>query len=165
MIKKGSTTYHLLLALEKVMETGVSLVDFIDNPDKFFWTGYRTNLNYSKTYKAIQRLKQKGYLMTKKEEENIILKLTQSGQKQLSLIKNLGDKPWDKKWRIVIFDIPEEHSKLRNALRYRLKVWQFQQLQKSVWVSKKDLLKELKEFLKELGITNWVKIFIASEKI
>lgn len=163
MIKKGTTTYYLLLALEKALETSTSLADFLDNPGKFVWTGYRTNLNYNQTYKTIQRLKQKGYILTNKEEEKIIIKLTQSGKDQISLMKILENKPWDHKWRIVIFDIPEEHRKLRNALRYRLREWQFKQLQKSVWVSKKDIVKELKIFLKEIGIENWVKVFVAFE--
>lgn len=165
MIKKGTTTYHLLLMLEKAMETGIPFVDFIDNPGKFAWTGYRSNLNYSSMYKTIKRLKDKGYLLTKTEERKIIVKLTQDGKNHISLAKLLEDKPWDGKWRIVIFDVPEDHRKLRNALRYRLKEWQFQQLQKSVWISKKDIVKELKTFIKELGIENWVKIFVASEEI
>lgn len=165
MIKKGTTTYYLLLALGKVIETGIPLADFFNNPGKFVYTGYRTNLNYSSIYKTIQRLKEKGYLMTKKEEKNIILKLTQSGRKQVKLMKIFEDKPWDHKWRIVIFDIPERHRKLRDALRYRLKEWQFKQMQKSVWVSKKDIVDELKSFIKEIGIENWVKIFVASQEV
>lgn len=101
--------------------------------------------------------------MTKKEEKVIIIKLTKTGQRELDLIKIFEEKPWDNKWRIVIFDVPEEQRNLRNALRYRLKEWQFQQLQKSVWVSKKDIIKELKVFLREMGIENWVKVFVASE--
>ncbi|MDO8486902.1 MAG: CRISPR-associated endonuclease Cas2 [Candidatus Curtissbacteria bacterium] len=164
MIKKGTTTYHLLLMLEKAMETGVPFVDFIDNPSKFAWTGYRSNLNYNSTYKTIKRLKDKGYLLTKREERKIIVELTQDGRNYISLAKLLEDSPWDGKWRIVIFDVPEDHRKLRNALRYRLKEWQFQQLQKSVWISKKDIVKELKSFIKEVGVENWVKIFVASEE-
>lgn len=152
------------MALGKVIETGIPFADFFNNPGKFVWTGYRTNLNYSSMYKTIQRLKEKGYLMTKKEERNIILKLTQSGRKQVKLMKIFEDKPWDNKWRIVIFDIPEQHRKLRDALRYRLKEWQFKQMQKSVWVSKKDLVDELKVFIDEIGLKSWVKIFVASEE-
>src|SRR3989344_2339715 len=41
---------------------------------------------------------------------------------------------WDKKWRIVIFDIPEKKKKARDALRWELKKLGFFELQKSVWV-------------------------------
>ena len=42
--------------------------------------------------------------------------------------------PWDKKWRIVIFDIPERIKKVREALRYHLKRLGFRELQHSVLV-------------------------------
>jgi len=41
---------------------------------------------------------------------------------------------WDKKWRLVMFDIPEDHKKARDALRHKLKVLGFRELQKSVFV-------------------------------
>lgn len=41
---------------------------------------------------------------------------------------------WDKKWRIVIFDIPERFKKAREALREKLKDLGFIELQKSAWV-------------------------------
>lgn len=42
--------------------------------------------------------------------------------------------PWDHKWRIVIFDIPEKQRVARDALRFRLKKLGFYELQKSVFV-------------------------------
>ena len=39
---------------------------------------------------------------------------------------------WDKKWRIVIFDIPEKHKGAREALRIKLSELGFIQFQKSV---------------------------------
>lgn len=42
-------------------------------------------------------------------------------------------KHWDKKWRIVIFDIPEDRKSLRDALRRRLKILGFAEFQKSVF--------------------------------
>ncbi|MBI4708765.1 MAG: CRISPR-associated endonuclease Cas2 [Candidatus Portnoybacteria bacterium] len=41
---------------------------------------------------------------------------------------------WDRKWRIVIFDIPEEQKMARDAFRFRLKKIGFHELQKSVFV-------------------------------
>ncbi len=41
---------------------------------------------------------------------------------------------WDKKWRIVIFDIPEKLKKVRESLRYQLKRLGFIELQHSVLV-------------------------------
>ena len=41
---------------------------------------------------------------------------------------------WDKKWRIVIFDIPEKIKKVRESFRYHLKRLGFRELQHSVFV-------------------------------
>ena|SRR3990167_9680162 len=43
-------------------------------------------------------------------------------------------KRWDKKWRLVMFDIPEAKRKSRSALSVKLKQLGFYQLQKSVWI-------------------------------
>ena len=52
---------------------------------------------------------------------------------QLDELKILKPKRWDKKWRIVIFDVPESQRKLRDALRKRLKILGFIEFQKSVF--------------------------------
>lgn len=61
--------------------------------------------------------------------------------------KNL-EKPWDGKWRIIVFDIAEVTRKDRNYLRSQLKWIGFQELQKSVWVFPYEIRDELKEFIK-----------------
>lgn len=43
-------------------------------------------------------------------------------------------RPWDKKWRIIIFDIPEKIRKGRDALRAKLKNLGFHEIQKSVFI-------------------------------
>jgi phenylacetic acid degradation operon negative regulatory protein len=42
-------------------------------------------------------------------------------------------KRWDKKWRVVVFDIPEKNKKLRDEFRRRLKKLGFVEFQKSVF--------------------------------
>ena len=43
-------------------------------------------------------------------------------------------KQWDKKWRLVMFDIPDRYKKGRDALRYKMKELGFHRLQKSVFL-------------------------------
>jgi len=45
----------------------------------------------------------------------------------------LPDK-WDKKWRVVMFDIPEKKRKGRDALREKIKELGFYEMQKSVFI-------------------------------
>ena len=163
MIKKGSLTYYLLLGLEKGIESGTPLLDFLDNPGKFAWTGYRTNLNYSTLYKSVRELRLKGYIETEKSGRQIFLKLTDKGRQEIIVKKLLEDKAWDGKKRLVIFDIPEKHRILRRTLRVMLREWQFIPLQKSVWIGNKAVEKELIKFFNDVGLSQWVKVFVGKE--
>ncbi len=64
------------------------------------------------------------------------LALTQKGIIELFKFKDIlvRKEKWDKKWRVVIFDIPTKKAKSRDILRFNLKQIGFIQLQKSVWV-------------------------------
>src|SRR3989344_2401156 len=79
----------------------------------------------------------KGLLETKNNQ----LKLTQYGKRYLLKCLYLGDskklnqnKKWDKKWRVLIFDIPESRRSDRDNIRYALVSIGFMRLQDSVWV-------------------------------
>lgn len=163
MVKKGSLAYFLLLGLEKSIEAGTPFMDFMDNPHKFVWTGFRTNLNYSTLYKSVRELRIKGFIETRKTGRQIFLKLTNKGKQEIILKKLLEDKSWDGRWRLVVFDIPERQRFLRRALRTQLKEWQFTPLQKSVWIGKKAVEKELHKFLEKIDISQWVKVFVGKE--
>lgn len=69
---------------------------------------------------------------------------------------------WDKKWRLIIFDIPESKKYARNALRQKLKNLGFYQMQKSVLAYPYHCLEEI-EFLVELfQIRRYVRYIEAS---
>ena len=73
-------------------------------------------------------------------------------------------KKWDKKWRIVIFDVPEKKRNARDALRWEMKKLGFFELQKSVWVFPYDC-KDAIDFLVELfEIRNHVR-YITVERM
>jgi len=48
--------------------------------------------------------------------------------------KLIKPKKWDKKWRIIIFDIPERKKRIRDEIRNILTNAGFERLQDSVWV-------------------------------
>ncbi|MDO8471324.1 MAG: CRISPR-associated endonuclease Cas2 [bacterium] len=84
---------------------------------------------------AANRLKNKGLL----KFENGYYALTADGEKilrrwQLADYKLTKPKKWDKKWRIVIFDIPERKKKVRDKIRQIFIETGFRRLQDSVWV-------------------------------
>ena len=45
------------------------------------------------------------------------------------------DRRWDRRWRLVLFDVPESHTTVRNRLRRYLQNRGFGYLQNSVWIT------------------------------
>lgn len=63
-------------------------------------------------------------------------------------------KKWDGRWRIVIFDIPENKKMARDALRNKFKKLGMLQLQKSVFVYPYDCKKEIDFVSDFFGVAN-----------
>ncbi|MBI4652999.1 hypothetical protein HY750_01990 [Candidatus Kuenenbacteria bacterium] len=85
------------------------------------------------------RLQKQGCLEIKNQNHQIYICLTEKGKKiagwlQINALKIKKPKKWDKKWRIVIFDISQLKKTFREAFRGKLKELGFIQLQKSVWI-------------------------------
>jgi len=68
---------------------------------------------------------------------------------------------WDKKWRIVIFDIPERLRKNRDALRIHLQGLDFFDLQKSVLVHPYDCRNEVEYLIEWYDLREFVRFIIA----
>jgi CRISPR-associated endonuclease Cas2 len=73
-------------------------------------------------------------------------------------------KDWDKKWRIVIFDIPEDKKIARDTLRRKIKKVGFLELQKSVWVYPYECANLINFMIEFYKIKDFVK-YIVAEKI
>lgn len=68
---------------------------------------------------------------------------------------------WDKKWRIIIFDIPQEMHGKRNWLRKKLRNMGFYMVQKSVFAFPYPCEEELGDICSHLDISDYVDILIA----
>ena len=90
----------------------------------------------------------------KKGNGTCLVTMTQSGKKKIKEwdVENMKiQKPalWDKRWRVVTFDIKEDRKKGRDALRFMLRRLGFYQLQKSVFVHSYPCRAEI-EFIRDL---------------
>lgn len=162
--KKGSLSYYTLLVLEKSIDGYVKFDDFIHNPG-FYAYGMDREPKKSDLAQALKRLREQGLIKQDNlDTQEIVLKLTDSGREVISgSIIEFEQPNWDGKWRIVIFDIPEEKRVIRNLFRRNLKKWGFKKLQKSVWISKMDIYERLENYVKDLGIERWVTIIEANK--
>ena len=71
---------------------------------------------------------------------------------------------WDKKWRIVTFDIPEKYKKAREAMRKHLDDLGFYKLQKSVFVFPFECQDEVDFIIEYFDVRSFVRLVLA-EKI
>lgn len=69
----------------------------------------------------------------------------------------IKEKIWDKKWRMIFFDIPEKHRWGRDSLRKKLKELGFYELQKSVFVFPYDCEDEIDFIIEYYGIREYVR--------
>ena len=88
----------------------------------------------------IRELYQSRLVKIETEPDGMMMKMTLSSKGKNKVLKfNFDDMEikrhhWDKKWRMVIFDIPENLRADRDALRFKLKKIGFHELQKSVFI-------------------------------
>ena len=100
-------------------------------------------------------LKKRGLVEMKRDGHDIHIALTREGRNlagkyQIDDLSIPRPKKWDKKWRLIIFDIPATSNIIRDVFRGKLKEFGFCQLQKGIWVYPfecKEEIKLLREFL------------------
>ncbi|MEK7093183.1 MAG: hypothetical protein AAB927_01745 [Patescibacteria group bacterium] len=91
-----------------------------------------------------QRIREAAYRLQKKrlvafvhERGRVLLRITEKGKIHLQSLIVRGPLPrplrWDRKWRLVIFDIPEKRHSLRARARGIVAGFGFVRLQDSVW--------------------------------
>ena len=150
---------HLILsALEAAANGYLWLDECYRHPSKVFY-GPDYDFPKSTVRSAVSRLARRGLVEKSIDQGKLILRLTNAGRDWV--LKNEvedGEGDWDGIWRLVIFDIPESHRKVRAVLRNKLKTWGFKFWQKSVWASKKNLTGELRKLIRELGVERWVLV-------
>src|SRR3989344_4002694 len=87
-----------------------------------------------------------GFIEKVEKNGEIYIRLTSQGSQKIIRefpLLSLQKKKWDKKWRFAIFDIQEVNKNVRDQLRKKLKELGFGMLQKSVFISPHDVLKDL----------------------
>lgn len=123
-----------------------------------------------KTYNAFYLLRKQGCINFITRHHQIYISLTEKGKKkagmfQIDSLKINRPKIWDKKWRLIIFDIAELKKIYREAFRGKLKELGFYPLQKSVWVFPFDCKAEIDLLKAFFGLSNDEIKLVIVEKI
>ena len=117
-------------------------------------------------FNKIRYWKRQGYIEIFIEGKDKFVELTPKGKRHLrniSFEKLTINRPpkWDGKWRVIIFDVPEEQKLKRDILRRKLKQMGFHQIQKSVYVYPFECTNEISLLSKRLFLGNSVLIMIS----
>ncbi|MFQ6049675.1 MAG: hypothetical protein ACE5J0_01380 [Candidatus Paceibacterales bacterium] len=115
-------------------------------------------------------LRRQGLIEIRKRNHQIYIALTEKGKKkagwmQVDRLKIKKPKKWDKKWRIVIFDIAQLKKLYREAFRGKLKELGFRHLQKSVWIYPFDCRAEIELLRTFFGLSEKEMRLILAENI
>ena len=89
--------------------------------------------------KSLTYLKKNRLLKVEERGGKTTFVLTELGRKRIisgefETLRISTPKRWDKKWRLVLFDVPEENKNARDALRRKLRELGFYKLQKSCFI-------------------------------
>jgi DNA-binding transcriptional regulator PaaX len=113
----------------------------------------------------IEYFKRYGYIERSRETYT----LTQKGrcvltENKIWALSISTPKHWDKKWRIVLFDIPVDKRKRRDSFRLRLKELGLIKYQNSVWIYPYPLEREIAQIVEFYHLDSCVS-FIVAESI
>jgi len=103
------------------------------------WTGALSRLRY-RTKTVLGRLKQKGEIEFIKEDGGTFVRLTKRGEKSLAMVQetmritNHRPRKWDRRYRLVMFDVPEKRKRTRDLLRREMREVGFLRVQDSAWL-------------------------------
>lgn len=125
---------------------------------------FRLNRWGRKTRGVLAKLKKLGWAEKIKKQDDDYYQITSKGEKEFDKILRplRATGTWDGRWRLVIFDIPENKRDVRDRLRRSLNRLGLGILQASVWISPNDIKKEVEEIGQRLKIQESLRFFEVS---
>lgn len=165
------TVREILLNLLDISVTGLDIFDGYHLYRKEI-QNYRNwrELEKENFSKACWRLEKQGYIKHYQANKkfSLVFKLTTKGKKRAfkyltNELKINIPKNWDRKWRIVIFDVPKDKKQLRDIIRAVLKRLGFFQLQKSVFVYPFDCREAIAALKYFYNCSGYLQYIIAEE--
>lgn len=134
-------------------------------PDEWWYPeGYQP----TRLRQSLKRLEKQKEIEVVKTKHGPALKVTQKGMVsalrfKLDEIEIKKPVKWDRKWRLVIFDISEKKRGLRNLLRDKLKDLGFYHLQESVFIYPFPCEAEIDFLRRVLGLEEEVVYILAQD--
>lgn len=140
-----------------------------EKPLDMLFKGFDERSRKREMARLVYYMKQRGLIAYRSRDYEHGIEITKKGQRRLkdrtySKLAIPVPEKWDKKWRLVFFDIPYEASNNRNSLTFKLKQLGYQTLQKSVWVHPFPSKQEIEVVSERLGLRKYIT-YVEIDKI
>lgn len=114
---------------------------------------------------ALSRMSKQKWLVSRKIGNRSYYSMSEYGKEHLDeaaeRIYKIEPGPWNKRWCIVSYNIPEKRRGLRDRFRKELNYLGFGLLTNSTWISPNDLTSRVNQVTESLEISSFVEIFSA----
>lgn len=115
--------------------------------------------NQAAYHSAMYRLKKKGLIAYRRTGgRSAVLKITDEGLRKLPDYcrpHSFWKKKWKGRWYVLMYDVPELERPYREALRGFLQRMRMGQLQRSVWISARDIRPEFDDLQEAADIESY----------
>lgn len=138
-------------------------IQALDKPLRKLFARLDQHEQVREVQRVIRYMKQKGLLagsyehglqLTRKAKERLI-------RNELETLSVTPQKTWDKRWRIILYDIPERQKSARDALGTQLLRIGCFQLQKSTWITPFPCRDDIVKICTHYDIDTYVTYFEA----
>lgn len=150
---------------------------FLHRLSKIFFGDRATKIVRGRT-KKLRELENRNIVYFKKIGDALRVGLTPLGQilaRKLErevaiehvkpLPTDVNKRVWDKKWRLLIYDLTGLNKAIKDSFRKKIKSWGFYQIKRTVWVSPHDHKKELDQLCKLLKIKEGKIVYAETTRI
>lgn len=146
--------------------------EYLLHPPKPVWVGSLLRLleplglSDSAARTALSRMSRKGWFTTERVGRRSYYALTDRGRKLLEegeerIYDPPRGLPWDGRWLMVTYSVPEEERKLRDRLRDQLLWLGFGSLGNGLWISPHAVEGRVREAAEDLDSSEYLEIFRA----
>lgn len=107
---------------------------------------------------ALNNMTRRGDIKRNSRARNAEITLTEKGAERYQQLKLLAeidsfqvairDKKWDNKWRVIVYDIPENEHRLRDVIRELIEQLGCKLYQRSVWIIPYDCTPQIEQMQK-----------------
>jgi phenylacetic acid degradation operon negative regulatory protein len=111
---------------------------------------------------TLSRMTRKGWLRSRREGRLSFYAITPKTEALLAegaqRIYQPRHDPWDGRWHILTYTIPEKQRHLRHRLRQRLIWLGFGRLSQATWISPRDRQQEISQVVRSLGLSDQIDL-------